>query len=154
MYHHGTPPHMPARPRTAPASAERARSNALLEDSDASRKPAYLHEELSGTRVWRVGGVGVFAYAEDVRAERVRQAAWRDWSATNGLDEWLHAARARTATYMAAHEQGRLRPLVRWHLVEGQDPLPPDALPVGREGSGAVLYSARTWLGGGVEIGK
>ncbi|TXT11986.1 uncharacterized protein COLE_02396 [Cutaneotrichosporon oleaginosum] len=154
MYHLSTPPHMPTRPRTAPASAERARSSALLEDTDASRNVTYLHEELSGTRVWRVGGVGVFAYAEDVRAERVRQAAWREWSATNGREEWLQAARARTTTYVAAHDQGRLRPLVRWHLVEGQDPLPPDALPVGREGSGAVLYSARTWLSGGVEIGK
>ncbi|BEI79589.1 hypothetical protein CcaverHIS002_0101180 [Cutaneotrichosporon cavernicola] len=153
-YHHGTPPHLPARPQTAPASTERIRSRALLEDTDASRKAAYLQEELSGARVWRVGGVGVFAYAEDVRAERVRQAAWREWSATNGSDEWLHAARLRTAKYITAHEQGRLRPLVRWHLVEGNGSLPMDALPVGREASGAVLYSARAWLGGGVEIGK
>lgn len=145
---------MPQRPQTAPAISEWARANALREDGDASRKASCLRDELSGSRVWRVGGVGVFAYAEDIEAERVRQAAWRDWTDCNGWDEWLHAARARTEAYNRAHEEGRLRPLVRWHLVEGAGPLPVDALSVGREASGAALYSARTWLAGGVQIGK
>lgn len=153
-YPSSTPPYLPQRPRTAPASSDRARANALLEDSDAARNTSNLLDELSGERVWRVGGIGVFAYAEDVRDERIRQAAWREWMENNGESEWLQATRARTAAYTRAHGEGRMRPLVRWHLVEAQDAFPPDALPVGHEENGAVLYSARTWMGGGVHIGK
>lgn len=37
---------------------------------------------------------------------------------------------------------------------KGRPLLPPDALPAGNEADGPVLYSALTWIGGGVHIGK
>lgn len=47
-----------------------------------------------------------------------------------------------------------MRPLFTWKLVEKGQRLPVDALPIGNEQDGAVLYAARAWHQGGVHLGK
>ncbi|RSH87811.1 uncharacterized protein EHS24_000328 [Apiotrichum porosum] len=146
---------LPERPSTAPvaSSSDRARLNALREDAEAARNPAALRDELLGARTWRVGGVGVFSYAEDLEVERTRRAAWRDFTESSGRDAWLRAARARTAAYDRTESTGALRPVVRWHLVEGSAPLPRDVIPIGYEYD-EQLYAARVWHERGMHVGK
>lgn len=126
----------------------------MREDQDAARNPAALKDECTGAHVWRVGGVGVWAYNEDLEVERTRQGVWKEFTAANEKPSWLKAARARTAAYTAAGNNGGLRPLMRWHLVEGSAPIPNDALIVGQESDGKNLYSARIWHENGLHLGK
>jgi hypothetical protein len=44
--------------------------------------------------------------------------------------------------------------MVQWKLVEKGDPTPPDALAIGHETDGQLLYAARAWFNGGVHLGK
>jgi hypothetical protein len=47
-----------------------------------------------------------------------------------------------------------LKPLVSWKLVEKNEIIPDDALPIGREADGTPLYAARAWWEGGLHLGK
>lgn len=106
-----------------------------------------LRAELKGTRVWRIGGIGLWAYSQDAEFEGKKQ---RIWNEQKGKEEWLDAARARTRMY--AKSKG-VKPLVMWRLVQGAD-IPYDALPVGNEADGAPLFAARAWFDGGLHLGK
>lgn len=134
--------------------SDRSRLNALLEEAKAARSSGALRNELLGARTWRVGGVGVFAYAEDPAIERTRKQAWREFTEANGRSAWLSAARARTAAYSQAKTRGELHPLLRWELVEDSAPLPPEAIPCGFESGGNELYAARMWHENGMHVGK
>jgi hypothetical protein len=48
----------------------------------------------------------------------------------------------------------RNKPLVQWKLVEKGQATPPDALAIGHETDGQLLYAARAWFNGGVHLGK
>ncbi|KAL1410039.1 hypothetical protein Q8F55_004041 [Vanrija albida] len=132
----------------------RARLMALREDPEFARDRSYLRDDLNGARVWRVGGVGAFAYAEDHEIERVREGVFREYTANNGREDWLHAARARTAAYANTEANGGIVPLLRWVLVESWAPIPHNALPIGYEEDGRILYSSRVWFDGGLHLGK
>ncbi|TXT11084.1 hypothetical protein VHUM_01835 [Vanrija humicola] len=127
---------------------------ALREDPEFARNPSYLRDELIGAHVWRVGGVGAFAYAEDTEVELLRQSAFREYTAGNDREDWLHAARARTAAYESAEANGGIVPLLRWVLVESWAKIPNDALPIGHDENQHVLYASRVWFCGGLHIGK
>jgi len=94
----------------------------------------------------------MWAYSLDQNEERVKQKLWRDWDNRHEKDEWLKAARARTGLYN--NESAKVKPLMMWKLVEQGGPVPDDALPIGREADGTLLYAARTWLEGGLHLGK
>jgi hypothetical protein len=126
----------------------------MREDQDAARNPDALKDECLGTHVWRVGGLGVWAYNEDLEVERARRSVWKEFTEGTEKSSWLQAARARTSAYDAAERNGGLRPLMRWHLVEGSKPIPSDALIVGQESDGKNLYAARMWHANGLHVGK
>jgi hypothetical protein len=44
--------------------------------------------------------------------------------------------------------------LIQWKLVERGQDAPPDALAIGHETDGQLLYAARAWFNGGVHLGK
>ena len=44
--------------------------------------------------------------------------------------------------------------MVMWKVVERGGPIPDDALPIGNEADGVVLFAARAWSAGGVHLGK
>ena len=46
------------------------------------------------------------------------------------------------------------RPLVQWKLVEKSGSIPPDALAIGHESDGQLLYAVRAWFNGGIHLGK
>jgi hypothetical protein len=48
----------------------------------------------------------------------------------------------------------RTKPLIQWKLVERGQDSPPDALAIGHETDGQLLYAARAWFNGGVHLGK
>lgn len=57
-------------------------------------------DELKGKRVWRVGGLGMWAYDQDEKVESAKGAVWRRWGEKgNGQREWLETARERTNFY-------------------------------------------------------
>jgi hypothetical protein len=57
-------------------------------------------DELKGKRVWRVGGLGMWAYDQDEKVESAKGAVWRRWGEKgNGHREWLETARERTTFY-------------------------------------------------------
>jgi hypothetical protein len=140
------------RPAAQLTPQDQARAAAANEDQAASHNPAALRDELSGAHFWRVGGVGVFAYSEDSQVESQRRSVWSEFSKAHGREAWLHTARIRTDVYNSGQMQ--VRPLIRWHLVEGNAPLPNDVLLAGQEADGKNLYAARVWHGNGLHLGK
>ncbi|KAL7422915.1 hypothetical protein Q5752_002212 [Cryptotrichosporon argae] len=127
------------------------RAVTLREEGLRATSKDELKDELKGKRVWRVGGLGVWAWSEDDKAENDKQGVWRKWGDKHGKAEWLSAARARTAFYK---DTRGIVPIVRWKLVERGGRMPDDALPVGHEANGEVLYAARAWHEGGLHLGK
>jgi hypothetical protein len=117
------------------------------EETTKERDEKELRQELKGKRVWRVGGIGIWAYSQDSALEEKKRQIWRE---ENGKGDWLSSARARTKLYT---ESRGVKPPVMWKLVEGSD-IPRDALPIGQEADGAPLYSARAWHEGGLHLGK
>ncbi|WVQ85906.1 hypothetical protein IAT38_008074 [Cryptococcus sp. DSM 104549] len=133
-------------------ASEAFRYITMREEAHKARDKDELKHELGGERVWRVGGVGVWAYSEDQRDEEAKKDAWRKWSGKHGKDDWVKLARERTEFY--TKDSKGVKPLFSWKLVEKGQRLPPDALPIGNEQDGAVLYAARAWWEGGVHLGK
>ncbi|KAG9075420.1 hypothetical protein FS749_012917 [Ceratobasidium sp. UAMH 11750] len=137
---------------------------------------ATLRAEMKGEQgaMSCVAGFGLWAYRHGEPGEEVKRKIYAELQSDDdaGREMWLQAARARTRQY---YEPGAVRPAMRWVLVEPQSgsentPLavierlafqtgsfpriPDDALQTGTEASGAALYSARAWHGGGVHLGK
>lgn len=128
-------------------AAESMRFIVRREETTKERDENELRAELRGKRVWRVGGIGLWAYSQDPDLEEMKKSVWR---AGNGEEDWLSAARSRTKFYT---ETRGVKPMVLWKLVEKGN-IPKDALPLGNEADGAVLYAARGWFDGGLHIGK
>ncbi len=107
-----------------------------------------MMREIRGERIWKTSGIGVWTYDLDPQVEIQKAAAWRDSRTTKS--DWLTHARARTEAY----SNGRgLKPLLMWKLVE-RGSIPEDALPIGKEEDGKVLFAARSWWDGGLHVGK
>lgn len=84
------------------ARADESRRTLLLrEEGERSGQTEEMEQELLGKRVWRVGGVGILQYALDPAQEKQKRSFWKSWSSSrsNGKEDWLVAARARTAFY-------------------------------------------------------
>jgi hypothetical protein len=83
------------------ARADESRRTLLLkEEGERSGNTEEMEQELLGKRVWRVGGVGVWSYSLNPEEEKQKSVFWRKWSSTSrGKEDWLVAARARTAFY-------------------------------------------------------
>ncbi|ODN82970.1 hypothetical protein, variant [Cryptococcus amylolentus CBS 6039] len=137
-----------------------ARRLAIYEEGRRVGNKDELKKEVGGSSLFRVGGVGIWSYSTDQKEERVKEKVWKEWSEKHSRDDWLQVARERTRFYI---DNGALngdpgpqnvRPLFTWKLVEPGQRLPPDALPIGNERDGSVLYSARTWHQGGLHLGK
>lgn len=126
---------------------ESMRFIAQREETVKERDEKELRAELKGKRVWRVGGVGLWACSQDAELEETKKRVWKEG---NGKEDWLIAARARTKLYT---ETRGVKPLVAWKLVEGGN-IPRDALPLGKEADGVPLYVARAWKDGGLHLGK
>ncbi|WOO84276.1 uncharacterized protein LOC62_06G007796 [Vanrija pseudolonga] len=129
-----------------------SRPQVIQEDEASARNPAHLDQELKGARVWRAGGIGIFAYSLDGGLEGTKNRVYKDWNGS--FDASLYGARQRTAAFRNARQNGWVVPLVRWELVEDGQRIPPDAIQIGNEANGQPLYSARVFLNGGVEVGK
>lgn len=129
------------------------RSAVISEEENESKHEDNLKDEVRGKRFWRVGGVGIWAYGLDAKEENIRERLWREWSDKHDGDDWIQISRKRTKFY---NESGgrHVRPLFTWKLVEKGQRLPVDALPIGNEQDGAVLYAARAWYQGGLHLGK
>nr|XP_018259643.1 uncharacterized protein I303_07711 [Kwoniella dejecticola CBS 10117]OBR81801.1 hypothetical protein I303_07711 [Kwoniella dejecticola CBS 10117] len=121
------------------------------EVSDAKDKDELKHE-LKGKRVWRTGGIGIWSYSEDQKEEELKKKLWKDWSDDHDAQDWIKVAKERREFY--DKESKGVKPLFMWKLVEKGQRLPNDALPIGREQDGAVLYAARAWWEGGIHLGK
>jgi hypothetical protein len=78
---------------------ESLRYHIMKEDGEKSGNVEELEMEVRGKKVWRVGGVGMWAYSMDPEEERVKSRLWRKLSQSYGKEDWLAAARARTAFY-------------------------------------------------------
>ena len=72
-----------------------------------------LKYELKGKRIWRVGGVGMWAYTGSENEDEVKKKVWRDWGEKHGKDDWIKAARARTDFYRS----GGLRSRGAYHEI-------------------------------------
>lgn len=125
-----------------------------------------LKDELKGKRHWRVGGVGIWAYNGEGADENRKRDTWTKWGEKHGKDEWIKAARARTEFYAQGEsylspetltrpvDSKGVKPLIQWKLVERGGRLPDDALPMGHEQNGTILYAARAYWEGGMHLGK
>lgn len=130
---------------------ESLRYHIMKEEGEKSGNVEELEMEVQGKKVWRVGGVGMWSYSMDPAEERVKSGLWNKLSRSHGRKDWLAAARARTAFYTG---NSRNKPLIQWKLVEKGQGSPPDALAIGHETDGQLLYAARAWFNGGVHLGK
>ncbi|KAK8850484.1 hypothetical protein IAR55_004402 [Kwoniella newhampshirensis] len=124
----------------------------LREESHRAKDKDEIKDELKGKRMWRVGGVGMWAYSLDAKEEEMKKKVWRDWGNKHGKDDWLKVSREKTEFY--SKESRGVRPLFTWKLVEKSQNLPPDVLPIGNEQDGTPLYAARAWWEGGIHLGK
>lgn len=80
-------------------AGESMRLHLMKEEGEKSRNKEELEQELLGKRVWRVGGIGIWAYSPNEADERGKREVWRAWGKSHGKEEWLAAARARTNHY-------------------------------------------------------
>lgn len=131
------------------------RAGLLQSETEAARNPANLQDELLGRRIFRVSGVSAMAYTPD-QDEQLRKAAWIEYLQRTGESEptWTEGCRGRAAIMVASQRENAPLPLVRWQWVEVDGPIPVDAIPVGNEAKGQVLFAGRVYINGGVHIGK
>jgi hypothetical protein len=80
-------------------AGESMRYHIMQEETQKSRNTEELQAEITGKRVWRVGGVGLWAYSSDPEEEKAKTELWRNLSKAHGREDWLAAARARTKLY-------------------------------------------------------
>lgn len=58
-----------------------------------------LRAELRGARVWRLGGMGMWAYSDETLKEVEKEEIWRTEGQEYGREGWLQSARKRTEYY-------------------------------------------------------
>lgn len=87
---------------------ESLRYHIMKEDGEKSVNVEELEMEVRGKKTWRVGGVGMWAYSMDPAEERVKSGLWKKLSQSHGREDWLAAARARTAFYSGSMSSLRL----------------------------------------------
>ena len=84
-------------------AGESLRYITLKEEERKATEHDELKDELKGKRVWRVGGLGMWSYSLDPKAERDKMDVWRKWSekhsGNDGKQKWIEAATARTEFY-------------------------------------------------------
>lgn len=80
-------------------AGESMRLHLMKDEAEKSRNKEELEQELLGKRIWRVGGIGVWAYSLDSQEEKSKREYWKQRSRTYGKEDWLVAARGRTAFY-------------------------------------------------------
>jgi hypothetical protein len=81
-------------------AAESLRYVTIQKERHDSHDIDALKHELRGKKVWRVGGVGMWAYERDDDWEEQKKQVWMKWGQEGeGKDAWLRAARARTDDY-------------------------------------------------------
>jgi hypothetical protein len=87
---------------------ESLRYHIMKEDGEKSVNVEELEMEVRGKKIWRVGGVGMWAYSMDPAEERVKSGLWKKLSQAHGREDWLAAARARTAFYSGSESPSQL----------------------------------------------
>jgi hypothetical protein len=80
-------------------AGESLRYLATREEEHKAKDEDELKDELTGKRVWRVGGIGVCCYSLEEEEEIRKVAVWREWGARHGRTDWEKAARQRTTVY-------------------------------------------------------
>lgn len=134
-----------------------AQRGALMQsETEASWQTVNLQAELLGQRVFRVAGVGALTYTPEFELDQLRKSAYCEYLHRNGQNEalWTEGCRKRAAIMAVAGRTGEPLPLVRWQWVEVDGPIPVDAIPVGHEAAGQVLFSGRVYMNGGIHLGK
>ena len=91
--------------------------------------------------------------------EEVESVSWERGLAgcckgTNCVLLWKYVISATSNMRFADMSDSRTKPLIQWKLVERGQDSPPDALAIGHETDGQLLYAARAWFNGGVHLGK
>jgi len=121
----------------------------LCEDeAKRSRDASYLLKDIKGETVVAVHGQGILAFSPGESDEELKQDVWSEHAT---FEHWLVAARARREFW---ERPEAVRPPLRWQLVEKGDSFTDQAVQTGSEASGEILYSARSWLEGGLHPGK
>lgn len=70
------------------------------QEAGKARSEDEWKDELKGKRVWRVGGLGIWAHDPEQKAEDAKAAVWRHWGEKGyGREEWLETAKERTSFY-------------------------------------------------------
>lgn len=78
------------------------------QESGKAKSEDEWKDELKGKRIWRVGGLGMWAYDQDDQVEAAKESMWRKWGDKGkGEKEWLEAARERTAFYTRKSKHSR-----------------------------------------------
>lgn len=80
-------------------AVESLRAVTIQTETHAAHDSDDLKSELKGKRIWKVGGVGMWAYEKDDHHEQEKRRIWREFGEKHGKDEWMKAARARTDWY-------------------------------------------------------
>ncbi|WVN89750.1 uncharacterized protein L203_104980 [Cryptococcus depauperatus CBS 7841] len=133
--------------------SENIREAIIWEEDRKAKDKDDLKDEVHGKKFWRAGGIGVWSYSQDREEEGKKGKVWKEWVCEHDRDDWLKVARERTKFYNEA-DNTHIRPLFCWKIVNPGERLPIDALPIGNEQDGAVLYAARAWCEGGIHLGK
>lgn len=132
------------------------REGLLQMEQQESWQVVNLQDELLGKRIFRVSGVNAMTYSPQHEVDQLRAGAWLEYLHRNGQNEplWTEGCRGRAAIMAASGRDGQPLPLVRWQWVEVDGPIPVDAIPVGNEAAGQVLFAGRVYINGGVHLGK
>jgi hypothetical protein len=75
------------------------RYHIMQEEGQKSSNVEELEMEIQGKKVWKVGGVGMWAHSLNPDEERTKSGLWAKASQLHRREDWLAAARARTAFY-------------------------------------------------------
>jgi hypothetical protein len=86
------------------------RYHIMKDEGEKSGNVEELEMEISGKKVWKVGGTGMWAYSLDPTEEGRKSGLWRKLSKAHGREDWLAAARARTAYYES-------RECTLWYII-------------------------------------
>ena len=78
---------------------EGVRYLALKHEKLKAAQTEELRAEIRGQRVWRLGGMGMWAYSESTLQEIEKEELWRTEGQECGREGWLESARKRTEYY-------------------------------------------------------
>ena len=75
------------------------RAEVAKEEMEQVKYRENIASELTGDRVWRSGGIGLWAYSLDATQEDIKKEVWSTWEGRPSKDAWINIARARTKAY-------------------------------------------------------